>query len=47
MNSHPDSDYMSLQVAENNARTLFAVDQLCWVASVAAIVVIGVLWWPL
>lgn len=44
---HHDSDYMSLQVAERNAKTLFAVDKLCWALAIVGLAALTAAWWPL
>lgn len=36
MNSHPDADYLSAEIARDNRRRLLLVDRLCWALAVPA-----------
>lgn len=36
MNRHPDADYLSAEIARDNARRAKLVDMLCWALAVPA-----------
>jgi len=46
MNKHPDSDYMSLEVARHNGKRVGAVDLLCWTLALVLLAALGAMWWP-